>query len=82
MKDKTCFDEMENFIKLTKDKKVLIDVGCSYAMSLCFTTDETKTSYAIDGSIEDLKGFGGNPKANPNKKVIISKVVFGNASMK
>ena len=71
---------MENFIKLTKDKKVLIDVGCSYgAMSLCFTTDETKTSYAIDGSIEALKVLEETLKLNPNKKVIISKVVFGDA---
>lgn len=72
--------ELQQFLKLTKGKKTLIDVGCSYgAISIAFTSNNLDAvSYAFDGSERAMNALEETLKLNPNLNVKQIRKLVGN----
>jgi len=72
------YEEMKNFVNLTKDKKCLLDVGCAFCdFALAFCTSEDKVAYAFDAAHSTQLAAMQNIIINPKKKIYYNKMFLG-----
>lgn len=72
--------EMDIFRKISADKNILLDIGCSYgATSIAFTYNKPNSiSYALDGSDKSIKSLIQTVKLNPLLNIKPNKILVGN----
>lgn len=77
-------DEMNSFLKFSKDKHTLLDIGALFGIfSFAFVSqDNKKIAYAVEPSSEACKVLDKNIKLNPNLNINSSDLALGSKSGK
>ena len=72
------YAEMKNFVELTKDRKVLFDVGCAHGdFCLAFCDTEDKMAYGFDAAHQTQLAIIENIALNPKMRIQYNKLFLG-----